>query len=174
MEVWATSGDLSKAKAVIFCFSDILSIGWDSNEDRILLCGTSNGRIKVWDAPQSQMVMDIKMNASHPRVTSICCSPNSNSFICSVCPLDTSPAYPSSLLMFYSLESMKVTKEISPDLAYEVHWFAFVLLLDHHLYKIIIVVCGGIIILCYNMQCGDQLVGNKGGMCREWRIYFNL
>ena len=120
VEVWQAD-DPNQIKATIYCFSDILSLAWQSHEDRILLCGTANGKIKVWDTVQAVMIADIKVHLSYPKITSISFSSTSSSFICSVC----SSELLQSIILSFDLETMKIINEISPEINYHITWFVF-------------------------------------------------
>ncbi|EGG19410.1 WD40 repeat-containing protein [Cavenderia fasciculata] len=63
----------------IYCLSEVISLEWE-NKTKLLLCGTTDSKIKLWNSTTDKAVGDINTSADYPRVEDIVCNPNGNSF----------------------------------------------------------------------------------------------
>lgn len=80
VRVWPTNAEPGLGEA-FFCFSLILSLEWTPDSE-FLLCGTSDGKIKVWSKQTKKLVHDIAIDPGYPSVYHIRCSPTESLFIC--------------------------------------------------------------------------------------------
>ncbi|XP_073032338.1 uncharacterized protein [Primulina eburnea] len=68
VRIWtyASSAPTSR-NATIYCGAEIMSLEWDCKSDRLLLIGTSNGGIKVWNIDAKRVVCDLNSTEAYPR-----------------------------------------------------------------------------------------------------------
>ncbi|XP_022097749.1 WD repeat-containing protein 91-like isoform X2 [Acanthaster planci] len=105
--------------ATIMYKSPVLSIEWATKSDRLLLLGSSNGTVKIYDTEAKKPVCDLETDSAHPRAVSVCCSPNGSLFICSAASVSThqptglpSTAV-SSRLLVCDIKQMRVLNELA-------------------------------------------------------------
>ncbi|XP_038071030.1 WD repeat-containing protein 91-like [Patiria miniata] len=105
--------------ATIMYKSPVLSIEWATKSDRLLLLGSSNGTVKIYDTEAKKPVCDLETDSGHPRAVSLCCSPNGSTFICSAASLSNhqpsglpSTAV-SSRLLVCDIKQVKVINELA-------------------------------------------------------------
>ncbi|KAM9972200.1 hypothetical protein ACTFIW_003559 [Dictyostelium discoideum] len=69
----------SSRQTTIYCLSEVASLEWE-NRSKLLLCGTIDSKIKIWNSLTDKAIGDINTSIEFPRVEDIACNPNGNSF----------------------------------------------------------------------------------------------
>ncbi|XP_028391041.1 WD repeat-containing protein 91-like [Dendronephthya gigantea] len=69
--------------ATIMSKSAILCTEWASKNDRLLLLGTSNGKIRLYNTETKTAHSELSTETQNSRVVSLACSPSCTSFVCS-------------------------------------------------------------------------------------------
>lgn len=82
VKVWKHQPTLSTV-ATIMTKSSILCTEWASKTDKVLLLGTSNGKIRLYDTETKITRCDLSTESNQSRIVSLACSPLGTSFVCS-------------------------------------------------------------------------------------------
>ncbi|XP_048584812.1 WD repeat-containing protein 91 isoform X2 [Nematostella vectensis] len=82
VKVWTNYPDI-KTCTTIMSKSPLLSLEWATKPDRLLLLGTANGKVRLYDTENKKSMCDLSTDAGFPRVVSLSCSPTGTAFVCS-------------------------------------------------------------------------------------------
>ncbi|XP_031557069.1 WD repeat-containing protein 91-like [Actinia tenebrosa] len=82
VKVWSNHPDI-KTCATIMSKSPLLSLEWASKAERILLLGTGNGKVRLYDTDNKKTICDVATESLYPRIVSLSCSPTGAAFVCS-------------------------------------------------------------------------------------------
>ncbi|EFA82464.1 WD40 repeat-containing protein [Heterostelium album PN500] len=77
VRVWNVDG--FSRHTTIYCLSEVISLEWE-NKTKLLLCGTTDSKIKLWNSTTDKAIGDINTSQEYPRVEDLVCNPNGNSF----------------------------------------------------------------------------------------------
>ncbi|RIA99611.1 WD40-repeat-containing domain protein [Glomus cerebriforme] len=108
IRIWSYEGSSSTLKHSN-SNSNILSLEWESRSDKILLYGTDERLVKVYNKETRSVIHEYKMDERFPRVNQISCSPVEPLFACSGSPKSIDDAYSSSdtgSLITFDLKTM--------------------------------------------------------------------
>ncbi|XP_073315252.1 uncharacterized protein [Primulina huaijiensis] len=76
VRIWTYDSSAPTSRnATIYCGAEIMSLEWDCKSDRLLLIGTSNGGIKVWNIDAKRVVCDLNSTEAYPSILDLKCSP---------------------------------------------------------------------------------------------------
>ncbi|KZV36455.1 WD repeat-containing protein 91 [Dorcoceras hygrometricum] len=76
VRIWTYDSSAPTSRnATIYCGAEIMSLEWDCKSDRLLLIGTSNGGIKVWNVDAKRVVCDLNLTEAYPSILDLKCSP---------------------------------------------------------------------------------------------------
>lgn len=78
--IWPVGSQNSHRSATIYGNAEILALAWDQ-DSKILLVGSADGKVKVWNVAQEKSVGDIAL-APFTKVKDIVCSPSGSLFAC--------------------------------------------------------------------------------------------
>eukprot|EP00897_Mesotaenium_endlicherianum_P001938 jgi/Mesen1/1772/ME000014S01179 len=88
VRIWtAESSTPAVRNATIYCAAQILSLAWEAKTDRLLVLGTAERGMKVWNVDSKRVVCDLSAPAAFPRVVDVACSPTDAAFVCSAASL---------------------------------------------------------------------------------------
>lgn len=82
VKVWNYHPDIHTCASVM-SKSPLLSLEWAPKQDRLLLLGTGNGKVKFYDTENKKIICDVSTESQYPRVVSLSCSPTGGAFVCS-------------------------------------------------------------------------------------------
>ncbi|EGC31308.1 hypothetical protein DICPUDRAFT_95539 [Dictyostelium purpureum] len=92
----------------IYCLSEVISLEWES-KSKVLLCGTTDAKIKLWNTQTDKAVGDINTSNEFPRVEDIVCNPNGNSFATS----STNASRSDSIVYTWNMRTLKTEEKLS-------------------------------------------------------------
>jgi WD40 repeat protein len=72
--VWSFTPN--QTKATLHCKSQLLCLGWANRIERLLLIGTNDSKLRLYDTEMKRTYCDIECDPQYPRVVSVCSSPN--------------------------------------------------------------------------------------------------
>jgi len=72
--IWPLEGSHHNA-ACIYGNSPVTTLDWEPKSGKLLLCGDSDGRVKLWNASGDKIVGDIAMSSVYKRVVHVRCGP---------------------------------------------------------------------------------------------------
>ncbi|XP_070011870.1 uncharacterized protein [Nicotiana sylvestris] len=76
VRIWTYDSSAPASRnATIYCGAEIMSLEWECKSDRLLLIGTSDGGIKVWNVDAKRVVCDLSCTEAFPSVLDLKCSP---------------------------------------------------------------------------------------------------
>ncbi|XP_020574127.1 WD repeat-containing protein 91 homolog isoform X2 [Phalaenopsis equestris] len=76
VRIWTYGSSTPASKnATIYCGAEIMSLEWECRSDRLLLIGTADGGIKVWNVDAKRVVCDLNTTQEFPSVIDLKCSP---------------------------------------------------------------------------------------------------
>ncbi|XP_073305948.1 uncharacterized protein [Primulina huaijiensis] len=76
VRIWTYDSSAPTSRnATIYCGAEIMSLEWDCKSDRLLLIGTSNGGVKVWNVDAKRVVCDLNSTEAYPSILDLKCSP---------------------------------------------------------------------------------------------------
>ena len=78
-----------QTRATLQSKSQLLCLGWANRVDRLLLLGTSTGKLRLYDTEAKRTYCDVEADAEYPRVLSVSSSPNGQLLVYS-CAADIS------------------------------------------------------------------------------------
>jgi len=118
VKIWQKdSEDELRTLATIMSRSSFQSLEWSRMNENLLILGSSNGLLRLYDAASKQTVQDINTN-QHSAISQIKFQPNNNSFTisCSNPDLDTVATPASKLLVWNASETQVVlAKSVQAD-----------------------------------------------------------
>ncbi|XP_070539797.1 WD repeat-containing protein 91-like [Ptychodera flava] len=82
VKVW-TYSPFTSTSATIMSKSPLLSLEWVTKVERLLLLGSSNGSVKLFDTESKKTLHDVATDSSCPRIISLSCNPSGSHFISS-------------------------------------------------------------------------------------------
>eukprot|EP00002_Diphylleia_rotans_P017853 TRINITY_DN3463_c0_g1_i2.p1 TRINITY_DN3463_c0_g1~~TRINITY_DN3463_c0_g1_i2.p1 ORF type:complete len:375 (+),score=68.92 TRINITY_DN3463_c0_g1_i2:63-1187(+) len=74
VRIWSLTPEGNTREATIACQNGVLSVGWQGQNDRLIVCGTSKGKIKIWNTESRKIVTDFSTEPEYPRAFSIASS----------------------------------------------------------------------------------------------------
>jgi WD40 repeat protein len=74
IKVWSFTPN--QTKATLHCKSQLLCLGWANRIERLLLIGTNDSKLRLYDTEMKRTYCDIECDPQYPRVVSVCSSPN--------------------------------------------------------------------------------------------------
>ncbi|GES84047.1 WD repeat-containing protein 91 isoform X2 [Rhizophagus clarus] len=86
IRIWNYAGSSSPTVKLNNSNSNILSLEWEARSDKLLLYGTDEQLINVYNKESRSIIHEFKMNDQFPRVNQISCSPVESLFACSGSP----------------------------------------------------------------------------------------
>ncbi|XP_070048727.1 uncharacterized protein [Nicotiana tomentosiformis] len=76
VRIWTYDSSAPASRnATIYCGAEIMSLEWECKSDRLLLIGTADGGIKVWNVDAKRVVCDLSCTEAFPSVLDLKCSP---------------------------------------------------------------------------------------------------
>lgn len=93
--------------ATIFCFTEILSLAWETKSDRLLFCGTADGRVKLWN-PNNVAIGEISTDVDYPRLLDIACSPSDSAFATAAVSSDGSEG----VFYLYNFKTLQLERKV--------------------------------------------------------------
>lgn len=71
---------------VRYCSASVLSMAWtvSKTDDQLLLYGTSNRNICVWNASKGEEIITMQSDVQYPCIVDLACSPSSSMFVCAL------------------------------------------------------------------------------------------
>lgn len=107
VKIWST--DSTARITTIFCFAEVLSLEWETKTNKLLLCGTTDARVKVWNVFGDRDVGDIVTDQEFPRVEDLSCNPSGANFVAAL----SSARRDSGQLVLYNLKTFKVENKLT-------------------------------------------------------------
>ncbi|PKC63967.1 WD40 repeat-like protein [Rhizophagus irregularis] len=86
IRIWSYAGSSSPTVKLSNSNSNILSLEWEARSDKLLLYGTDEQLIKVYNKESRSIIHEFKMDEQFPKVNQISCSPVESLFACSGSP----------------------------------------------------------------------------------------
>lgn len=76
VRIWTYESSVPATRnATIYCGAEVLSLDWECKSDRLLLMGTADGGIKLWNVDTKRVICDLNSDRAFPSVLDIKCSP---------------------------------------------------------------------------------------------------
>jgi WD40 repeat protein len=107
VKIWST--DSTARITTIFCFAEVLSLEWETKTNKLLLCGTTDARIKVWNVFGDRDVGDIITDQECPRVEDLSCNPSGANFVAAL----SSSRRDAGQLVLYNLKTFKMENKLT-------------------------------------------------------------
>lgn len=117
--IWPLGAQTTHRSATIYGNAEIVALAWDQ-DSKILLVGSGDGKVKVWNVAMEKSVGDITM-APYSRVRDIVCSPSGNYFACAASGLAKDPK--ASAIHLLNAKTLQLVTKI--EFATTIHSFAF-------------------------------------------------
>eukprot|EP01132_Coremiostelium_polycephalum_P009625 gene9625-11795_t len=106
VRVWNVDG--FSRHTTIYCLSEVISMEWE-NRTKLLLCGTTDSKIKLWNSSTDKAIGDINTSQEFPRVEDLVCNPNGNSFASS----STNVARSDGVVYTWNFRTLKAEDKLS-------------------------------------------------------------
>jgi len=107
VRLWNVDG-FSSRHTTIYCLSEVISLEWE-NKSKILMCGTTDSKIKLWNSSTDKAIGDLNTPAEFPRVEDLVCNPNGNSFVSS----SNNLARTDGIVYTWNLRTLKIEEKLS-------------------------------------------------------------
>ncbi|KAF2075048.1 hypothetical protein CYY_003658 [Polysphondylium violaceum] len=107
VRLWNVDG-FSSRHTTIYCLSEVISLEWE-NKSKLLMCGTTDSKIKLWNSSTDKAIGDINTPPEFPRVEDLVCNPNGNSFVSS----SNNLARTDGIVYTWNLRTLKVEDKFS-------------------------------------------------------------
>jgi WD40 repeat protein len=113
---------LNNNKGVSFdCGAPVLCVDWNQKNENLLLSGTNNGKIKVWNVEMSKCVSEATIDAEYHNICDVVSCPNNSYYCIASCANDSaeSSVGGKGVVLGYNLKHMKVDNRfpLDPDIA---------------------------------------------------------
>eukprot|EP00455_Lapot_gusevi_P051501 TRINITY_DN7699_c0_g1_i3.p1 TRINITY_DN7699_c0_g1~~TRINITY_DN7699_c0_g1_i3.p1 ORF type:complete len:305 (+),score=46.05 TRINITY_DN7699_c0_g1_i3:301-1215(+) len=84
MRIFSLDPSASHRSATVFNTSEILSLQWDPKSDRLLMYGTGDGKVKIWNVDSKRMVCEMETGKEFSRVLDLATSPTDSLLVTAV------------------------------------------------------------------------------------------
>eukprot|EP00743_Colponemidia_sp_Colp-15_P006657 GILK01007177.1.p1 GENE.GILK01007177.1~~GILK01007177.1.p1 ORF type:complete len:630 (-),score=108.43 GILK01007177.1:19-1908(-) len=112
VRIWPLDAAPTHRNATVFCTSEVLSLEWAVKSPKLLLLGTADRQVKLWNVDTKRVVSEMNTDADMPRIIDIASSPTDPTFVTAVAAVasSSSTSVTPGRLLVWDLKTSRVEK----------------------------------------------------------------